>query len=340
MDTDIEIEHICQDGDALLIPSKGRPSVGFRVSSNQLADNSKYFQILLTNEFLEGSTLRQNGNVEVFMHDDPDAMRILLYILHGQCPDPSQGIGLQLLADIAGLVEMYQLHESVCSLVVPSAKNVQVTDKNAEPNQVIICILCIAWAFSLTDDFELATHRLIVEYGRDLDLVNLETCIPAPLVGGIDYRRRQLFIAIHYRLGLVVMEYDRNKAPANCPCCRKNVLPRLRELWATINKEICEEPSHALVPNAVRSQVTDAYKLCLGGHNVPFARADNSLYMRPECMDDMWKLNAHVGDLIENTSGLEIGHYKENVDPPPGPPGELLDFGRLWPKGEYANSQD
>ena len=74
-----------KDHDDSFEPIKaGSDTVRFPVSSNHLRLASPVFKALLQTGFIEGDQLRANGSLELTLpDDDPDAMLVLLNIIHG-----------------------------------------------------------------------------------------------------------------------------------------------------------------------------------------------------------------------------------------------------------------
>lgn len=113
------IHRISPHGDTTLTLTTTCPPTQLLVSSPHLIHASPYFQALLTGHFREAVALRQHGHVEVTLpEDDPDAMRAVMNAVHGRFwAIPGKNIRLELLKDIAVVVDKYGLEESVCTML-------------------------------------------------------------------------------------------------------------------------------------------------------------------------------------------------------------------------------
>lgn len=94
------------EGDLVLVlqdPTDGdEVAHRFQVSSKHLKLASSVFKAMLSRNFREGIILQNASTGEIELHDDnPEALTILLSIIHHQARDVTVSPGLLLLANIA-----------------------------------------------------------------------------------------------------------------------------------------------------------------------------------------------------------------------------------------------
>ncbi|KAG4428533.1 hypothetical protein IFR05_015986 [Cadophora sp. M221] len=95
--------------------SEGGPmTVHMRASSRHLMLASPTFLSMLGPGYREGSVLQAQGSVIIpLADDDPDALIILLNVIHGKTRVVPREVDLHTLAKIATLVDYYHMHETV-----------------------------------------------------------------------------------------------------------------------------------------------------------------------------------------------------------------------------------
>lgn len=130
--------------------------VQMRVSSKHLALASPYFATLFGPNFAEGQNLRSEGYVSISLvdDDDPDAMFILMNIIHGRHRQVSREVPLKTLSELAVLIDKRQMLESV---EIYSDFWIQALEKDL-PNvyhckKDIMSWLFISWVFQKEDIF-------------------------------------------------------------------------------------------------------------------------------------------------------------------------------------------
>lgn len=169
---------ICPNGDIVLSLTTSNPPTKLLVSSTHLIHASPYYRALLTGPFREAHDLHTNGSVKITLSEDnPDAMLAIMNAVHGRFfAVPGRRINLELLKDIAVLVDRYELFESVSTLLNTWVTTVRVGDPRASLRDVAKWFLCVTWAFNMSDGFRFATKELILDTGVDVNLDG--TCIP------------------------------------------------------------------------------------------------------------------------------------------------------------------
>ncbi|CAG8978375.1 hypothetical protein HYALB_00010394, partial [Hymenoscyphus albidus] len=83
------------------------------VSSRHLSLASNVFKAMLRQNFQEGNELSLNGTVTINLpEDNPAAFEILMNIIHAKNRSIPKKVTLQMLAELAILVDKYRMHES------------------------------------------------------------------------------------------------------------------------------------------------------------------------------------------------------------------------------------
>lgn len=175
--------NICPDGDTTLTLTTTQPPTKLLVSSHHLITASPYYRALLTGPFREATTLRTKGTVNITLPDDnPTAMVAVMNAVHGRFFSvPGRKIKLELLKDIAVVVDKYELFESVSAMLSTWASTVRIGNPRASLRDVAKWLLCVSWAFNMSEAFRFATKELVLDTGLDVDLEG--TCVPLN-VGG------------------------------------------------------------------------------------------------------------------------------------------------------------
>ncbi|KAH7029903.1 uncharacterized protein B0I36DRAFT_412376 [Microdochium trichocladiopsis] len=145
---DLEIngdKHIACDSTA---PSEHSGSGGLRllVSSKHLCLASSTFRLMLSGPWLEGSKT-ETGNRTVQASDcDAEALVIVLDIMHGKHFAMPQTVDLELLANIACVVDYYDCHEVVEPFVDQWIKALEPKPPTAYGRQCMLW-MSISWVF-------------------------------------------------------------------------------------------------------------------------------------------------------------------------------------------------
>ncbi|OJJ79788.1 uncharacterized protein ASPGLDRAFT_1504412 [Aspergillus glaucus CBS 516.65] len=175
--------NICPDGDTTLTLTTTNPPTKLLVSSHHLITASSYYRTLLTGPFREATALRTNGYVNITLPDDnPTAMLAVMNAVHGRFFSvPGRKIKLELLKDIAVVVDKYELFESVSTMLSTWAATVRVGNPRASLRDIAKWLLCVSWAFNMSEAFRFVTKELVLDTGLDVELEG--TCVPLN-VGG------------------------------------------------------------------------------------------------------------------------------------------------------------
>lgn len=155
------------DGTSPSVPDKGKTKpisewlpqkVYFRVSSRHLILASAQFERRLKECWSEGHTLCSEGYVEMPVTDcDPEALLILLNIIHGHTRRVPRSIDVESLTKIAVLVDYYECHEAVeifSDMWIDRLKGEVPTTYSSE----LIKWLCISWVFRKDEIFRSVTQ--------------------------------------------------------------------------------------------------------------------------------------------------------------------------------------
>lgn len=144
--------------ESTLVQGRARVYVRMLVSSKHLILSSSVFEAMLQDRFKEGQTLRSTGFLELPLpDDDPDAISILLDVIHGHTRKVPRKVDFELLIHISILVDKYQLHEVV---EVFSDGWIQALDQEVPAGLTVDLIpwLSIFWVFGQSDKFKLMTR--------------------------------------------------------------------------------------------------------------------------------------------------------------------------------------
>jgi hypothetical protein len=132
--------------------------IRFRVSARHLTLASPFFERSLKRGWCEGETLYSSGHVEISVLDcDPEALLILLKIIHCQPRSVPRRIGLDLLTKLAVLVDYYKCHEAVdvfSDLWIDYLRK-GIPDTYSDD---LIRWIWISWVFRKGDLFKMATR--------------------------------------------------------------------------------------------------------------------------------------------------------------------------------------
>ncbi|TEY57710.1 hypothetical protein BOTCAL_0207g00020 [Botryotinia calthae] len=138
------------------------------VSSKHMSLASPVFKAMIKGEFPEEIVLPITGKLGLPLpNDDPLAMKILIYIIHGKMNMVPLKIDLELFTQIAISVDKYQCRE-VVRLLPPIWKN-GLSDTFETSWTNIARWVCIAWQFELEDEFLKATQMIREKSDRSLE---------------------------------------------------------------------------------------------------------------------------------------------------------------------------
>lgn len=99
-------------------PSSGNmepPYLQFKVSSKHLSLASRRFERMLTGNWEEAKTIHEDGYRHVTLDAgfDPDALKLLLNIIHGKTRKVPRSLDLEMLAKLSVLVDDFECFEEV-----------------------------------------------------------------------------------------------------------------------------------------------------------------------------------------------------------------------------------
>ncbi|KAI9774991.1 MAG: hypothetical protein M1840_000207 [Geoglossum simile] len=165
------------------IPGQNR-EVRFRVSSRHMALASPVFRVMLQQGFGEATVLRSTGKVEVTLEEDcAAAFLILLDVIHGHTRRVPRKIDLDMLTQVAIIVDKYS-----CLEVVEVFSDMWFGElRNSLPGalaETLLPWLCITWVFRKPVEFKHVT-RIAQSEGNgstEEDLVNILP-IPSSILG-------------------------------------------------------------------------------------------------------------------------------------------------------------
>ena len=158
-DTPPEEEYVADESFGESSHDTGRPEIRMRVSSNHLRLASPYFKRMFQSGWPEGDALRAEGRAEVHLQndEDPEALLILLNIIHGHTRTVPRSVDLRMLTKIATLVDFFECYEAI---EVFSDMWINVF-KESLPQSVgkgLTRWIWISWALNKPDQFKAVTR--------------------------------------------------------------------------------------------------------------------------------------------------------------------------------------
>lgn len=162
---------ICPFGDTILTLTTTTPPTRMLVSSAHLLQASLLFRHHLTFSNVANHQLTLAG-------DEPTALLATMNAIHGRFWDvPGRRIRLELLKDIAVIVDRYNLIDTVCTMVPTWMKNARVGNPRVHLHDIAKWVLCVAWVFNQQSLFRFATREMVLESSGQLNLAG--TCVPS-----------------------------------------------------------------------------------------------------------------------------------------------------------------
>jgi hypothetical protein len=158
-----------------------------KVSSKHLTLASPVFKALLCGGFAEGVDLGAGRPAEVRLPDDnPSALWLLLYIIHGQPKKVPTKLSLNMLACVTVLIDKYQLHD-----VAAVMTDLWYESLNTSPAPVhgytvpqVLQWICIAWVLHKKEKFSSMTKVAMRNSENHLSTVGfIDLPIPAGVLG-------------------------------------------------------------------------------------------------------------------------------------------------------------
>jgi hypothetical protein len=127
------------------------------VSSKHMCLVSPVFKAMLQGEFREGRELKEMKKIDLPLpDDDAEAMKILVLIIHCKHKLVPLKVDLELLTNIAILVDKYRMHE-VLNIMAPIWKKHLKADMLESFSNATRWI-CIAWVLDMHEEFREATQ--------------------------------------------------------------------------------------------------------------------------------------------------------------------------------------
>jgi len=162
--------------------------IEFLLSSRHLILASHYFDKKLNGTWKEATPDPTDGRYHLETSDwDPDALLILMNIIHGRTRSVPRRVDCEMLAKIAVLVDYYNCHEVVevfSSMWTDALKN----QLPSECTRDLVLWLLIAHVFRLDDVFANITKTAVLEGQGPMPTMDLP--MPSIVVDIIEWRRQ------------------------------------------------------------------------------------------------------------------------------------------------------
>ncbi|GKT62232.1 hypothetical protein ColTof4_02143 [Colletotrichum tofieldiae] len=155
--------------------------IKFLLSSRHLVLASRYFNAKLNGTWKEATPHPVDRRYHLEASDwDPDALLILMQVIHGRMRSVPRRIGFEMLAKIAVLVDYYDCHEvmEVISSIWIDALKGQLP---SECNRDLVLWLLISHVFQQDDIFSRITKTAVLEGQGPLPTMDLP--IPSIIIG-------------------------------------------------------------------------------------------------------------------------------------------------------------
>ncbi|KAK1990843.1 hypothetical protein LX36DRAFT_620201 [Colletotrichum falcatum] len=164
------------------------PEIKFLLSSRHLILASRYFNTKLNGAWKEATPDPTDRRYHLEASDwDPDALLVLMNVIHGRTRSVPRSIDCEMLAKIAVLVDYYDCHEVVevfASMWVDALKN----QLPSECGRDLVLWLLISYVFQQDDAFAQITKTAVVKGQGPMPTTNLP--IPSIVLDLIDWRRQ------------------------------------------------------------------------------------------------------------------------------------------------------
>ncbi|KAK7994395.1 hypothetical protein PG991_015983 [Apiospora marii] len=200
----------CRDDPASNTQQNQETTHRFRLSSKHLTLASIYFKKMLQGPWKESRA----STIEA--HDwDPDAMVILMNVIHGRHRSVPKTVDIEKLANIAVLVDYYGCHEVVELFAEKWATNVE----GAIPKQYcrqLVLWLAVGHMFSRANAFLAATRSAIMYSTGPIQTLDLP--IPQQVVDTIEQRRQVAVEGIIARLHDLTLYFSEYRTKCSFEC--------------------------------------------------------------------------------------------------------------------------
>lgn len=158
--------------------------IQMRVSSSHLTLASPVFKRLLKGGFAESRSLDSTGTAEVPLpEDNPQALQILLNIIHGHVKKVPRAMGIGMLTHISILIDKYCLHE-VTEIFTDMWFEKLKGDIPGSFTKDLMCWLCVSWVLRKSEVFKGTTKIAMRESQGHLGgTTDLDLPIPTSVLG-------------------------------------------------------------------------------------------------------------------------------------------------------------
>ncbi|KAF2183284.1 hypothetical protein K469DRAFT_635224 [Zopfia rhizophila CBS 207.26] len=193
------------------------PEIHYRVSSGQLKNTSEYFRRMFKGGYRETSPDAADGlrHIEAF-YWDPEALLILLNIIHARNKLVPQVVTLEMLAKLAQIVDYYKLTDVVS---IWSEMWIGELKKRTMPTDYCwssVLWTFISWVFGDSDVFEKMTAVALKQSRGKIQTFDLP--IPQFIIDSIDERRQDVIKAIIIGLHSLLAELRDGKKGCSFTC--------------------------------------------------------------------------------------------------------------------------
>ncbi|KAF7507992.1 hypothetical protein GJ744_009889 [Endocarpon pusillum] len=165
--------------------------IQMRVSSSHLALASSIFKRLLKGGFAESLSLNSTGTAEVRLpEDNPQALQILLNIIHGHVKKVPRAMGIGMLTHIAILIDKYCLHEVTEIFTDMWFKKLK-GDIPGSFAKDLMSWLCVTWVLRKSKAFKDTTKIAMRESEGHLEgTTERDLPIPASILDSLEKARQ------------------------------------------------------------------------------------------------------------------------------------------------------
>lgn len=162
-----------------------RQCTTFRLSSHHLIRSSPAFKALLTGD-PEWARRNRKLLIEAEQFYDPEAMKVVLDVVHSRSRQIPKTVSLELLAKISKIVSSYAIHEAM-ELVAPAwvehlLKNTDYISKETCPaEREVEQWISVAYVFNNPAAFMLIT-QLVMQHGRGQMFPNAKDMVTSAVI--------------------------------------------------------------------------------------------------------------------------------------------------------------
>lgn len=162
-----------------------RREIRVQCSSKHLTLASSVFTAMLSPNFKESATLRSVGTLNLPLpDDDPEALLILLNIIHGQTKEIPLAVNLYMLTQIAILVDKYRLQMVVGILSRFWISTLKLNMPQVWTEDDLRRWIFISWVFQSPAEFKFATKKAEMESESRIDESGeVDLPIPCSIIG-------------------------------------------------------------------------------------------------------------------------------------------------------------